>query len=52
MLVGYLPHLNRLVALLVCGDVSQTVVDCSAGTLACLENVLFERLGSALGHCT
>lgn len=38
MLVGHLPHLNRLVALLVCGDVSRTVVNFTTGTLVCLEN--------------
>lgn len=38
MLVGHLPHLNRLVALLVCGDASQTVVPFSIGTLVCLES--------------
>ncbi len=38
MLVGHLPHLNRLVALLVCGDVSRTVVNFSTGTLVCLES--------------
>ncbi len=38
MLVGHLPHLNRLVALLVCGDASRTVVNFTTGTLVCLEN--------------
>ena len=37
MLVGHLPHLNRLVALLVCGDASHTVVNFSTGTLVRLE---------------
>ena len=38
MLVGHLPHLNRLAALLICGDASQTVVNFAAGTLGCLES--------------
>ena len=38
MLVGHLPHLNRLGALLVCADALQTVVNFSTGTLVCLES--------------
>ena len=38
VLVGHLPHLNRLLALLVCGDVSRTVVNFTTGTLVCLES--------------
>ncbi len=43
MLVGHLPHLNRLVALLVCGNASEAVVHFSTGTLACLESYESER---------
>jgi phosphohistidine phosphatase len=35
MLVGHLPHLNRLAALLVCGDAEREVVDFAPATLAC-----------------
>ena len=45
LLVGHLPHLNRLVALLVCGDASKTVVNFSTGTLVCLENYASESWG-------
>ena len=43
MLVGHLPHLDRLLALLVCGDRSKTAVSFSTGTLACLERSSAER---------
>lgn len=36
MLVGHLPHLDRLAALLLTGDAERTVVDFSPATMACL----------------
>jgi phosphohistidine phosphatase len=36
MLVGHLPHLSRLVALLLTGDSENTVVDFSPATMVCL----------------
>jgi phosphohistidine phosphatase len=38
MLVGHLPHLNRLAALLVCGDAEREIVDFAPATLACCLN--------------
>jgi phosphohistidine phosphatase len=38
MLVGHLPHLNRLAALLVCGDAERQIVDFAPATLACCVN--------------
>ncbi len=43
MLVGHLPHLDRLVALLVCGDESRSVVRFSTGTFVCLESLHSEQ---------
>ena len=43
MLVGHLPHLDRLVSLLVCGDESRSVVRFSTGTFVCLENIHSEQ---------
>ncbi len=37
MLVGHLPHLGRLVSLLIAGDGDRSVVDFSTGAVACLE---------------
>lgn len=36
MLVGHLPHLSKLAALLVCGDQSKKVVDFQMGGVVCL----------------
>jgi len=36
MMVGHLPHLNRLAALLLTGDSENTVVDFSPATMVCL----------------
>jgi len=36
MLIGHLPHLNRLAALLLTGDSENTVVDFSPATMVCL----------------
>jgi phosphohistidine phosphatase len=38
MLVGHLPHLNRLAALLVCGDAERAVMEFAPATLACCVN--------------
>jgi phosphohistidine phosphatase len=35
MLVGHLPHMNRLAALLLSGNLSREVVDFSAGSMVC-----------------
>jgi phosphohistidine phosphatase len=38
MLVGHLPHLNRLAALLVCGDTERAVMEFAPATLVCCVN--------------
>ena len=38
MLVGHLPHINRLAALLVLGDPDRTIVDFAPATLVCLSH--------------
>jgi phosphohistidine phosphatase len=37
MIVGHLPHLSRLVSLLIIGDPSQTIVNFQQGGVVCLE---------------
>jgi phosphohistidine phosphatase len=39
MLVGHLPHLSRLVGLLLCGDINREVVHFQNGGVLCLERI-------------
>lgn len=37
MLVGHLPHLSRLAAMLLCGDADRTIINFHAAGIACLK---------------
>ena len=46
ILVGHLPHLNRLASLMLCGDMEKNIIDFKMGGIACLKR--FENKDWAL----